>query len=56
VGNEILRDLPADERNLVSSKLESVTLKLHDVLHEPGAPIEFGCPRCRDGVIFLKKA
>jgi CRP-like cAMP-binding protein len=42
VGNEILRDLPADERNLVSSKLESVTLKLHDVLHEPGAPIKFG--------------
>jgi hypothetical protein len=42
VGNEILRDLPADERNLVSSKLESVTLKLHDVLHEPGDPIKFG--------------
>lgn len=42
VGNEILRDLPAGERNLVSPKLESVTLKLHDVLHEPGAPINFG--------------
>src|SRR5437879_5484483 len=42
VGNEILRGLPADERNLLSSKLESVTLKLHDVLHEPGAPIDFG--------------
>ena len=41
VGNEILRDLPADERSLVSSKLESVTLKLHDVLHEPGEPIKF---------------
>jgi hypothetical protein len=27
VGNQILRDLPADELNLVSSKLESVTLK-----------------------------
>jgi CRP-like cAMP-binding protein len=42
VGNEILRDLPADERNLVSSKLEQVTLNLHDALHEPGAPIKFG--------------
>ena len=42
VGNEILRDLPADERNLVSSKLEPVTMKIHDVLHEPGAPIKFG--------------
>ena len=42
VGNEILRGLPADERNLVSSKLEPITLKLHDVLHEPGAPIKFG--------------
>ena len=42
VGNEILRDLPADERNLVFSKLEPVTLKLHDLLHEPGAPIKFG--------------
>jgi CRP-like cAMP-binding protein len=42
VGNEILRDLPADERNIVSSKLEPVTMKLHDVLHEPGAPIKFG--------------
>jgi CRP-like cAMP-binding protein len=42
VGNEILRDLPADERKLISSKLEQVTLKLHDVLHEPGAPINFG--------------
>jgi len=41
-GNEILRDLPADERNLLSSKLEPVTLNLHDVLHEPGAPIKFG--------------
>jgi CRP-like cAMP-binding protein len=42
VGNEILRDLPADERNLISSKLEPVTMKIHDVLHEPGAPIKFG--------------
>jgi CRP-like cAMP-binding protein len=42
VGNKILRDLPAGERNLVSSKLEPVALKLHDVLHEPGAPIKFG--------------
>ena len=42
MGNEILRDLPAEERNLVSSKLEPVTLNLHDVLHEPGAPIKFG--------------
>jgi CRP-like cAMP-binding protein len=42
VGNKILRDLLADERNLVSSKLEPVALKVHDVLHEPGAPIEFG--------------
>lgn len=42
VENEILRDLPADERNLVSSKLEPVTMKIHDVLHEPGATIKFG--------------
>jgi CRP-like cAMP-binding protein len=42
VGNEILLDLPADERNLVFSNLEPVSLKLHDVLHEPGGPIEFG--------------
>jgi CRP-like cAMP-binding protein len=42
VGNEILRDLPAGERELVSSKLESVTFRLHDVLHEPGATIKFG--------------
>lgn len=41
-GNEILRDLPADERSLIASKLESVTLKIHDVLHEPGTPIKFG--------------
>jgi len=42
VGNEILRDLPANERNLLSSKLEPVTMKIHDVLHEPGEPIQFG--------------
>jgi CRP-like cAMP-binding protein len=41
-GNELLRDLPTDERNLVSSKLEPITLKLHDVLHEPGVPFKFG--------------
>jgi CRP-like cAMP-binding protein len=41
-GNKILRDLLADERNLVSSTLEPVALMVHDVLHEPGAPIEFG--------------
>jgi CRP-like cAMP-binding protein len=42
IRNEILRDLPAEERKLVSSKLELVTLKLRDVLHEAGAPIKFG--------------
>jgi CRP-like cAMP-binding protein len=41
-GNELLRDLPTDELNLVSSKLEPIALKLHDVLHEPGVPFKFG--------------
>jgi CRP-like cAMP-binding protein len=40
--NEILRDLPADEKKLVFSKLELVTLKIHDVLHEAGAALKFG--------------
>ena len=42
VGNDILRDLPAEEQNLILSKLEPVTLKIHDVLHEPGETIKFG--------------
>ena len=40
--NELLRDLPADERKLVFSKLELVSLKIHDVLHEAGATLRFG--------------
>jgi CRP-like cAMP-binding protein len=41
-GNALLHDLPADERKLIYSKLEPVTLKIHDVLHEAGTPIRFG--------------
>jgi CRP-like cAMP-binding protein len=40
--NELLRGLPADERKLVFSKLDLVTLKIHDVLHEAGATLKFG--------------
>jgi CRP-like cAMP-binding protein len=40
--NEILRGLPAEERKLVFSRLEPVTLKIHDVLHEAGATLKFG--------------
>lgn len=40
--NELLRGLPADERKLLFSRLEPVSLKIHDVLHEAGATLKFG--------------
>ena len=52
VANEILRDLPADERDLVFSKLERMTMKLHDVLHEPGEPIKF-CYFPNSGIVSI---
>ena len=52
VGNEILRDLPADERRLLFSKLEQITMKLHDVLHVPGEPIKF-CYFPTNGIVSI---
>lgn len=52
VANGILRDLPADERRLLFSKLEQITMKLHDVLHEPGEPIKF-CYFPNSGIVSI---
>jgi CRP-like cAMP-binding protein len=40
--NRILLSLPLEESKRVLPKLELVPVKLHQVLHEAGAPIKFG--------------
>ena len=42
VENEILLALPAPERDVIFPQLAFVDLRTHDVLHEPGEPINFG--------------
>jgi len=41
VRNEILLNLPSKESDSVFSNLSYVPLRTHDVLHEPGEPIQF---------------
>jgi CRP-like cAMP-binding protein len=41
VGNRLLADLPAKDRNLLSGVCERVDLTVGDVLQEPGKPIRF---------------
>ena len=42
VENEILLSLPAKEREVLFPQLTFVAMRTHDVLHEPGEPIQFG--------------
>jgi hypothetical protein len=51
IGNTLLAALPSAEYRELLAALEPVTLKLGEVLHEPGAPIRYiyfpiGCVVC----------
>jgi CRP-like cAMP-binding protein len=52
VHNQILLDLPANEREMLFPKLEFVRLKIHHVLHEPGDTIK-SAYFCDTGVISV---
>jgi CRP-like cAMP-binding protein len=52
VHNEILLQLPANEREMVFAKLELVRLKTHHVLHEPGDTLK-SAYFCNTGLISI---
>jgi len=52
VHNEILLDLPREEREMLFSKLELVRLKTHHVLHEPGDTLK-SAYFCNTGLISI---
>jgi CRP-like cAMP-binding protein len=42
INNHILLALPRDESKAVFPHLQFVSLEIHEILHEPGRPVEFG--------------
>jgi CRP-like cAMP-binding protein len=52
IHNEILRQLPAEERESLFPKLEFMRLKVHHVLHEPGDTLK-SAYFCNSGMISI---